>query len=33
MWRWRPVGKATTLMPGVHHPGNGHAIFVFALPD
>jgi alcohol dehydrogenase (cytochrome c) len=28
-----PVGKATTLMPGVHHPGNGHAIFVFALPD
>ena len=28
-----PVGKPTTLMPGVHHPNNGNAIFVFALPD
>ncbi|HWM61387.1 MAG TPA: PQQ-binding-like beta-propeller repeat protein [Rhizomicrobium sp.] len=28
-----PVGKPTTLMPGVHHPNNGNGIFVFALPD
>jgi alcohol dehydrogenase (cytochrome c) len=28
-----PVGKPTTLMPGVHHPNNGAAVFVFALPD
>ena len=28
-----PVGKPTTLMPNVHFPGNGAAIFVFALPD
>jgi alcohol dehydrogenase (cytochrome c) len=28
-----PVGKPTTLLPGVHHPGNGQAIYVFALPD
>lgn len=28
-----PVGKPTTLMPQVHHPNNGAAIFVFALPD
>jgi alcohol dehydrogenase (cytochrome c) len=28
-----PVGKPTTLMPGVHHPGNGNGIFVFALPE
>jgi alcohol dehydrogenase (cytochrome c) len=27
------VAKPTTLLPGVHHPGNGNAIFVFALPD
>ena len=28
-----PVGKPTTLMPGIHHPNNGNAIYVFALPD
>ncbi len=28
-----PVGKPTTLLPGIHHPNNGNAIFVFALPD
>lgn len=28
-----PVGKPATLMPNVHHPGNGNGIFVFALPD
>jgi alcohol dehydrogenase (cytochrome c) len=28
-----PVGKPTTLLPGVHHPNNGNAIFVFALAD
>jgi alcohol dehydrogenase (cytochrome c) len=28
-----PVGKPTTLMPGVHHPNNGNAILVFALPE
>jgi alcohol dehydrogenase (cytochrome c) len=28
-----PVGKPTTLLPGIHHPGNGNAILVFALPD
>ena len=28
-----PVGKPTTLMPDVHHPNNGAAVFVFALPD
>jgi len=28
-----PVGKAQTLLPGVHHPNNGQAIYVFALPD
>jgi len=28
-----PVGKPTTLMPQVHHPNNGAAVFVFALPD
>jgi hypothetical protein len=27
-----PVGKPTTLMPQVHHPNNGAAIQVFALP-
>jgi alcohol dehydrogenase (cytochrome c) len=28
-----PVGKPTTLLPGLHHPGDGQAIYVFALPD
>jgi len=28
-----PVGKPTTLLPDIHHPNNGNAIFVFALPD
>jgi alcohol dehydrogenase (cytochrome c) len=28
-----PVGKPTTLLPGVHHPNNGNGVFVFALPD
>ena len=28
-----PVAKPTTLMPQVHHPNNGQAIYVFALPD
>jgi alcohol dehydrogenase (cytochrome c) len=28
-----PVAKSVTLLPGVHHPNNGNAIFVFALPD
>jgi alcohol dehydrogenase (cytochrome c) len=28
-----PVGKPTTLLPGIHHPNNGNGIFVFALPD
>lgn len=28
-----PVDKPATLMPQVHHPNNGAAIFVFALPD
>ena len=28
-----PVGKPTTLMPAIHHPNNGNAIYVFALPD
>jgi alcohol dehydrogenase (cytochrome c) len=28
-----PVGKPTTLLPGIHRPANGNAIFVFALPD
>jgi hypothetical protein len=27
------LGKPTTLMPDVHHPNNGAAVFVFALPD
>ena len=27
------LAKPTTLMPDVHHPNNGAAIFVFALPD
>jgi len=27
-----PVGKPTTLLPGIHHPNNGNAILVFALP-
>jgi len=28
-----PVGKPATLLPGIHNPNNGNAIFVFALPD
>ncbi|MBN9590233.1 MAG: hypothetical protein BGN85_11655 [Alphaproteobacteria bacterium 64-11] len=28
-----PVAKPTTLLRDVHHPGNGNAIFVFALPE
>ena len=28
-----PVAKPTTLLRDVHHPGNGNAIFVFALSD
>ena len=28
-----PVAKPATLLPGVHHPNNGNAIYVFALPD
>jgi len=28
-----PVGKPTTLLPGIHHPNNGNTILVFALPD
>jgi len=28
-----PVGKPTTLLPDIHHPNNGNAIFVFALPE
>jgi alcohol dehydrogenase (cytochrome c) len=28
-----PVAKPTALLPGLHHPNNGNAIFVFALPE
>jgi hypothetical protein len=28
-----PVAKPATLLPEVRRPGNGNALFVFALPD
>jgi len=28
-----PVAKPATLLPDIHHPNNGNAIYVFALPS